>query len=174
MVGFCGGAEPKQCWRKKSCETQEVELSGLQTNMHTGGSSSPASLEFVSISLSPPTLVATTTMLDTGMQPLMWGPWPSEIRWAQRDEMDSPLPGPVEPGQTLQAALLSSRGGNPAFLPCQKTGEVSERMNSCWGSPKGTASPVCGEFCGFSFLYAFLINPKLLTKVCNYFLHLEL
>lgn len=77
------------------------------------------------------------------------GPWPNEIQWVQRDETNSPLSGSVEPGQNLQAALLSSRGGNPAFLPCL-TGEVSGRINSCWGSPKGAASPACGEFCSFS------------------------
>ena len=43
-------------------------------SMHKGESSSQESREFVSISIFPPTLVATATMLCIGIQPLRGGP----------------------------------------------------------------------------------------------------
>lgn len=159
MAGFCGGPEPTQCCRKKSCEMEAGErqrgsetlwTTELRCLQHAHAWIFFPRISRVCLHFSLSTHTGIKYHYATHRNAATEVRWPSEIRWAERDEMDSPLSGLVEPGQNLQAALLSSKGGNPAFLPGLKTGEVSERMNSCWGSPKGAASPACGEFCSFS------------------------
>lgn len=173
MAGFCGGPEPTRCCRKKSCETeagetQEVKLSGPQTsaacNMHTGGSSSQESLEFVSISLSPPTLVANTTMLRTGVQPLRWGDQ------ARSDELNMKkwillCLGLWSQVRISRLPCSPQRVETLLFCPAWRLERFLREWTAAEAPPRGQHPPPVESFA--AFLYAFLINPKLLTKVCN-------
>lgn len=62
--------------------------------------------------------------------------------------------------------------GTLPFCPARRLERFLREWTAAEAPPRGQHPQPVESFA--AFLYAFLINPKLLTKVCNYFLHLEL
>jgi hypothetical protein len=108
-------------------------------------------------------------------QPRSWGPWARKT-WsaleASTRTVNSTPPRFARPYWPLQAAQKGWKAGGCLSVPLQSQGKGGSKKEQLHPVPGGSILAPAEKFA--AFLYAFLINSKRLTNMCNYFLHLAL